>query len=619
MVHVEEHFQQYGVNKKDNMSSTIEADIKKKILGRSKAEKVFRPWWDTLEDYLLNTLVIFGFLTLPTAYVTGNPVECVLHPDIWNKSKIFDPMRVKQIDFYDDNDEYNEENSGYPINTVRITHWYVKRYCTEKYVSKFVFYFPYILLIVPLTLVLVDRIFIKTFAAGNKIKQFYDLLVEESLRREDVDSLSRDNIKNLHEIMQSFRFSNVCYWSYLSRTCLEIVLSIGLFLIYWCWGIPNLLPEIECDVHGLAHSCVLPNHQFYFYILAASTALLCIYILCNTYNLIWIICPQLGTMYRVIKSYQDCLGGVHPSDPGGIDLIGSKKKRNAVNHSHGPYSNKYRKVSNITTDNFLNVYFDRRHKDLKLLLNLLAETSGLPESFRILTLFDKKFQSLWKPQNLRIEEYETVISNGEKTLNINIKWNDAPIGHFLTNYDSSLSFEYTVDISPSPLNELGLKSILYKRDEDSIINGEIAKGSSSQSLSLLESQGDIHGSNTKHRYEVNFENIIHGDEDGEELDRTGGGRVSDGSIFVTLTISTELNGRTVTQMVEKFTIGNGGNSNSSNRLVETNARRQRASFCSMHSLSKNRNSSSRSTAPPMNNNVVSGPTSSSISSKDTHI
>ena len=41
-------------------------------------------------------------------------------------------------------------------------------------------------------------------------------------------------------------------------------------------------------------------------------------------------------------------------------------------------------------------------KDLKLLLNLLAETSGVPESFRILTLFDKKFQSLWKPQNLRL-------------------------------------------------------------------------------------------------------------------------------------------------------------------------------------------------------------------------
>ncbi|CAB4058638.1 LRRC8 [Lepeophtheirus salmonis] len=99
-------------------SLALESDVRKSLLDRTEAEKAFRPWWDTLEDTLLNTLIAFGFLTLPTAYVTGNPVECVLHPDIWNKSKIFDPMRVKQIDFYDDNDEYNEENSGYPINTV---------------------------------------------------------------------------------------------------------------------------------------------------------------------------------------------------------------------------------------------------------------------------------------------------------------------------------------------------------------------------------------------------------------------------------------------------------------------------------------------------------------------
>ena len=42
----------------------------------------------------------------------------------------------------------------------------------------------------------------RTFAAGNKIKQFYELLVEESLRREDVEMMSRENMKNLHEIMQ---------------------------------------------------------------------------------------------------------------------------------------------------------------------------------------------------------------------------------------------------------------------------------------------------------------------------------------------------------------------------------------------------------------------------------
>ena len=56
-------------------------------------------------------------------------------------------------------------------------------------------------------------------------------------------------------------YFQVCYWSYLSRTCLEIVLSIGLFLIYFCWGMPNLEREIDCDVHGIRHTCVLPNHQ----------------------------------------------------------------------------------------------------------------------------------------------------------------------------------------------------------------------------------------------------------------------------------------------------------------------------------------------------------------------
>ena len=40
--------------------ATLEQDLKKQILGRPKAEKAFRPWWDTVEDYLLNSLVLLG-------------------------------------------------------------------------------------------------------------------------------------------------------------------------------------------------------------------------------------------------------------------------------------------------------------------------------------------------------------------------------------------------------------------------------------------------------------------------------------------------------------------------------------------------------------------------------
>ena len=70
-----------------------------------------------LSIYLLISLVS-GFLTLPTAYVTGNPVECVVHPDLWNKTKLWDPLVIGRVSV-DLEDEYVEENYGTPITTVR--------------------------------------------------------------------------------------------------------------------------------------------------------------------------------------------------------------------------------------------------------------------------------------------------------------------------------------------------------------------------------------------------------------------------------------------------------------------------------------------------------------------
>ena len=38
----------------------LEGDVRKSLLDRTDAEKVFRPWWDTLEDMLLNILIGLG-------------------------------------------------------------------------------------------------------------------------------------------------------------------------------------------------------------------------------------------------------------------------------------------------------------------------------------------------------------------------------------------------------------------------------------------------------------------------------------------------------------------------------------------------------------------------------
>ena len=44
------------------MTSEIEGDVRKTLLDRTDAEKVFRPWWDTVEDYLLNSLIAIGMV-----------------------------------------------------------------------------------------------------------------------------------------------------------------------------------------------------------------------------------------------------------------------------------------------------------------------------------------------------------------------------------------------------------------------------------------------------------------------------------------------------------------------------------------------------------------------------
>ncbi|TRY70418.1 hypothetical protein TCAL_16453 [Tigriopus californicus] len=43
-------------------SMTLEGDVRKSLLDRTDAEKVFRPWWDTVEDMLLNCLIALGSL-----------------------------------------------------------------------------------------------------------------------------------------------------------------------------------------------------------------------------------------------------------------------------------------------------------------------------------------------------------------------------------------------------------------------------------------------------------------------------------------------------------------------------------------------------------------------------
>ena len=56
--------------------------------------------------------------------MTGNPVECVLHPELWNKSRLWEPSGgVGRISSNIIEDQYDEENYGYSVSSVRRCHF----------------------------------------------------------------------------------------------------------------------------------------------------------------------------------------------------------------------------------------------------------------------------------------------------------------------------------------------------------------------------------------------------------------------------------------------------------------------------------------------------------------
>ena len=91
----------------------------------------------------------------------------------------------------------------------------------------------------------------------------------------------------------------------------------------------------------------------------------------------------------------------------------------------------------------LDFYYGKKSKDFRLLMNLLAESSGgLAQSFRILCVFDKHFQKLWKIQDFKViskkptvyfsEDGDYIVQNNCETRSAWVLWNDAAMATYMT-------------------------------------------------------------------------------------------------------------------------------------------------------------------------------------------
>ena len=92
-------------------------------------------------------------------------------------------------------------------------------------------------------------------------------------------------------------------------------------------------------------------------------AITTIYILCNIYNVLWLLAPHCGRLSRVMTAY----------------------KRNMREREAGG-----EKTDQQILGDLYDIYYDNR--DLRLLLNLLATSTGVAPTIAIMTLFDKARQ-----------------------------------------------------------------------------------------------------------------------------------------------------------------------------------------------------------------------------------
>jgi len=337
--------------------AAVGAALMGKVLGHSEAEKAFRPWWDSLEDYLIYGLVMIGVVMVPTAIISGTPLDCNYCVDDFCSAEMTN---------------INKTNPGFNA-------WWVKKFCTYNgSVDNFLLYYPYFLLLMALLLFALERIFLITFNAGNKLEKFYHLLVKEKVLgkadTDEADAHAHDMVDGgveAVELRYGFKHSDSYFWSYLTRTVVETLVA-GLLLFYMLYrGVPILehSKDILCDVHGFYYECHGNPTEFYIYSLYVTCAITMTYILCNIYNFLWLVFPCFGKLSRVMSAY----------------------KYNMRERCEDP-----RMSDREVLGDLYDIYYNNR--DLRMLLDLLATSSGVAPAIAIMTLFDKNFRDAMKPK-----------------------------------------------------------------------------------------------------------------------------------------------------------------------------------------------------------------------------
>ena len=141
-------------------------------------------------------------------------------------------------------------------------------------------------------------------------------------------------------------------------------MALGLIIWLFIRGIPTIQDEesIYCPISEYYYHCSGHPQRFYLWVLLTTIAILAVYIFCCAYNLAWLFFPCFGSLSSVMKKYKTQF-------------------------------KKSRADTRISDQELLGDLYDLyyNNKDLKLLLDLLAASSGtfITKRVRVGSIFKK--------------------------------------------------------------------------------------------------------------------------------------------------------------------------------------------------------------------------------------
>ena len=213
-------------------------------LSKTDTEKLFRPWWDNLEDFIMYGIITLGLIVSPFQVFSWTPLSCTRcqEPGLCgdNRTSLTDPG------YHDD---------------------FVKNYCVQNAISQFTKYFPYILLFPPLVLIGIERFYNRLFMANTQVQGLSDLIGQAD--RAELDEITfNDNVDDTVqtvEVRQSFKKQGSFYKNYTLRTLSEFLISSFFFAFLASFGIFELEKEFDiyCQINQTFYNCSGQNQRYF--------------------------------------------------------------------------------------------------------------------------------------------------------------------------------------------------------------------------------------------------------------------------------------------------------------------------------------------------------------------